>query len=101
MTDRSARNAARGPLRTLRTALSAYALGCFLIPVLPGGGLAALVVHVPGGGAVAAAAAAALQSALGKFVLFALVYSWNGFCLGGMVALPVPPLARRRPPPPP
>ena len=25
---------------------------------------------------------------LAKFLLFALVYMWNGFCLGGMVALP-------------
>ena len=77
-------NAAWGPLRTLRTALSAYALGCFMIPVLPGGGLAAVLAHAAPG------VAPPLQTALGKLALFALVYMWNGFCLGGMVALPVP-----------
>jgi hypothetical protein len=33
-------------------------------------------------------AAEALRTPTAKFALFALVYMWNGFCLGGMVALP-------------
>jgi len=77
-------NASNGPLLTLRAALFRYGIGCFMLPLLPGGVLAGVLAFlVP----AAAPLADSMRSPLSKFLLFAAVYAWNGFCLGGMVPL--------------
>ena len=73
-----------GPVRTLRLAFVAYGLGCLMLPLLPGGLVAAALPRMGGLEVVAGA----LSEPVSKFGLFLLVFAWNGFCLGGMVALP-------------